>query len=212
MRLVERITIVAILAVSIAAGLSFFWKASTPDPDTEAHARESAQLVSIIKAKQAELELVTAARDSLQRIAQRSSAQADGVVAVIHFDTTLPKPHLTSTGTPSDTVAMDWVQRRGDTTHYVAPLFFTMAYETILGAWKNERRLRIFDSTYTIPYKDTLAVQLWDLTKSQAREIEDWKGKANPRCGRRCGVALGVLGSVSAAWAVNQIGKSFHAP
>jgi hypothetical protein len=87
---------------------------------------------------------------------------------------------------------MSWVQRTGDTTHYATPLFFVQVYELVKQGWIEERRLRLYDSTYTIPLKDSLNLQLWELTKSRGREVELWKPKANPRCGTGCKVLGGA--------------------
>lgn len=218
MRLAEKFTAVAILGVAIVVGLSFM---ATPASDHRADslAVRSSQLESIVKAQRVELQIVDAANDSLRRMAVIATGRYTQAKTDLrsHFaldrarDTPAPTVVLT---VAQDTTQMFNLQRLSDTTVFPVPLEFVELVNAQLAAadsaWHAEHLVRVYQETYAIPMRDTLIVQLGTLAKTNKQEADLWKRKAHPRCGRKCGVALGVLGSVSAAWAASQIGRSLH--
>lgn len=171
MTLSRKAIVATVCLVAIYVGLDFL----TRSPDGAQS--DTPRWLALARKQQTAIDSITRARVPLVEGASRASAAAIVVTNNVFIDTTLPKPQLT-TGTAMDTLEMGWVVRRNDTTHYAVPQFVVHDYEIIKAAWQSERTLRIYDSTYTIPYKDTLNVQLWQLTKSMGRDLEDERSRS----------------------------------
>lgn len=127
-----------------------------------------------------------------------------------------------------DTTRMRTIQRAGiDSLPWLTPGFLVDAWqEAVSVALFADSVIRRQNARYSI------AVSIIQTQASQRRadsltilsqgvEIAMWESRANPRCGRKCGIAIGATGAVLAIYAAAEVlgvvgdppkGKTFYVP
>lgn len=112
-----------------------------------------------------------------------------------------------------DTTQMATITRRSDTTRsWRIPQFvvddrnFLISAATLLdSAYNAERAARLFADSITIPALQSELRASRGLTDAVVIERDWWKAKKTPWCGRRCGMAIGVGGTLLAAYALSEV-------
>lgn len=130
-------------------------------------------------------------RDSLRKVAERSGARIQQHRTTFSIDTTIPKVTLTP-GQDGDTTAMAQITRWSDGRQFLVPQFFALAYLEALAGYTDEKNLRQYTDSVTIPLKDQIIAQLFADLKDQRALTDAWKKKANPWCGTKCKVLAGA--------------------
>jgi hypothetical protein len=182
----KRFAVATLCIIAIYVGLDAWadWR------DGKGHQPYSGSLLSVIRKERSRDSVHMRERDSLSRRAALAQAQADGTSALFTLDLRAPAPGTTPA--TDDTTKMGWVIRKSDMRKYAVPLFFAENYQLLDNAAAYWHELVLYDSSVVIPYKDTIIAHALLHSDSVELNADYWEKKAHPRCGRRCGIVIGV--------------------
>lgn len=153
---------------------------------------------------QADLRAASARADHLAR---RAEAIANSYGRIQNAITVL-KPAEPIGG---DTVKHVFVKRPGDPMEYRVPAFVMEDRAAVLAmvldikmAWEAERSARLQAVNVVIPQLLEQLATADSLAESRRKAIEMRDAVAKPRCGRRCGIAIGIGSVVLAGFALGK--------
>lgn len=196
----------AVLAIALGAGLVWIRegaKQAKADAEiaaiTKRLARSDSANAALLQ-RNAELERTA---DSLRARANRAGKRLEAAATTFVVNTSLPPVGVTPA--EGDTTKMGYITRKSDGMRHLVPLYFIETYQLALAAYDAEREARIYTERFVVTMKDELIKNL-DGDRADALKLATlWERKANPKCGRRCGVLIGVGSTLGTAWLLSEV-------